>query len=109
MTMSPIQAPMGGKIKDEDSAPTRAVVASPNLKVVPSPTDNMTKRRLFRSSSRNARMFLATISAVSLLWAGLAGNPEFAQAQTATPAKGFRLPHTLPLTSFYVSLLRRPP
>jgi len=46
-------------------------------------------------------MFLATISAVSLLWAGLAGNPEFAQAQTATPAKGFRLPHTLPLTSFY--------
>jgi hypothetical protein len=46
-------------------------------------------------------MFLTAVAAVSLILAGLPGNPEFAQAQTATPAKGFRPPHTLPLTSFY--------
>src|SRR6202795_2140628 len=66
----------------------------------------MTKLRLFRSSSRNARsrtarMFLPPVTAVSLILAGLPGNPEFARAQTATPAKGFRPPATLPLTSFY--------
>jgi hypothetical protein len=46
-------------------------------------------------------MFLTALAAVSLIFAGLPGNREFAQAQTATPAKGFRQPHTLPLTSFY--------
>jgi hypothetical protein len=46
-------------------------------------------------------MLFAAVAAVSLILAGLPGNPEFAQAQTATPAKGFRPPHTLPLTSFY--------
>jgi hypothetical protein len=51
--------------------------------------------------SRNARMFLTAFTAVSLILAGLPGNPEFAQAQTATQAKRFRLPHTLPLTIFY--------
>jgi len=45
-------------------------------------------------------MFLTAVS-VSLILAGLPGNPEFVQAQTATPAKGFRPPTTLPLTSFY--------
>ena len=61
----------------------------------------MTKLRLFQSSSRNARMFFAAIIAVSLILAWLPGTPELAQAQTATPAKGFRPPPTLPLTSFY--------
>ena len=46
-------------------------------------------------------MFLKSVAAVSLILAGLPGNPEFAQAQTATSAKGFRPPATLPLTSFY--------
>jgi hypothetical protein len=46
-------------------------------------------------------MFLTAVTAVSLILTGLPGNPEFAQAQTATPAKEFRPPHTLPLTSFY--------
>ena len=41
------------------------------------------------------------VTAVSLIFNGLPGNPEFAQAQTATPAKGSRPPRTLPLTSFY--------
>src|ERR1035441_4672786 len=113
MTIKPMQMPMGGKMstrmipllsckdKQQNSGRCAAVAASRNLKVVPSPTDNMTKPRLFRSSSRNARMFLTAVAAVSLILAGLPGNPEFAQAQTATPAKGFRPPHTLPLTSFY--------
>jgi hypothetical protein len=66
----------------------------------------MTKPRLSRSSSRNARsrtarMFLTAVIAVSLILAGLPGDPEFVQAQTATPAKGFRPTPTLPLTSFY--------
>jgi len=87
--------------KQQKNGRCAPVVASRNLKVVPSPTDNMTKPRLFRSSSRNARMSLTAVTAVSLILAGLPGNPEFAQAQTATPAKGFRPPHTLPLTSFY--------
>ena len=51
--------------------------------------------------SRNARMFFAAVTAVSLILARLPGTPELAQAQTATPAKGFRAPPTLPLTSFY--------
>jgi len=76
-------------------------VASRNLEVVPSPTDNMTKPRWFWSSSRNAQMFLAAVTAVSLILAGLRGNPAVAQAQAATPAKAFRPPATLPLTSFY--------
>src|SRR5260370_36270195 len=46
-------------------------------------------------------MFSTAVAAVSLVFAGLPGNPEFAQAQTATPAKGSRPPHTLPLTSLY--------
>jgi hypothetical protein len=46
-------------------------------------------------------MFLKVATAISLTLAGLPGNPEFAQAQTATPAKVFRPPATLPLTSFY--------
>src|SRR5216683_2855839 len=80
----------------------RAWTKSPrNLKVVPSPTDNMTKPRLSRSTSRKAGMFLKVASAIFLTLAGLPRNPEFAQAQTATPAKGFRPPTTLPLTSFY--------
>jgi hypothetical protein len=41
------------------------------------------------------------VTAVSSILAGLPGNPEFAQAQAATPAKVFRPPATLPLTSFY--------
>ena len=76
-------------------------VASRNLEVVPSPTDNMTKPRWFWSSSRNAQMFLAAVTAVPLILAGLRGSPAVAQAQAATPAKGFRPPATLPLTSFY--------
>ena len=46
-------------------------------------------------------MFLTPVTAVSLILAGLPGNPELAQAQTATRAKEFRPPATLPLTSFY--------
>ena len=72
-----------------------------NLKVVPSPTDNMTKPRLSWSTSRKAGMFLKGATAIFLTLAGWRGNPEFAQAQTATPAKGFRPLATLPLTSFY--------
>jgi len=61
----------------------------------------MTKPRWFQSSSRNARMFLTAAIAVSLILADLPGNTVFAQAQTATPDRGFRPPHTLPLTKFY--------
>src|SRR5260370_2956418 len=61
----------------------------------------MTKPRLSRPTSRKAGIFLKVAHAISLTLAGLPGNPEFAQAQTATPAKGFRPLHTLPLTSFY--------
>jgi hypothetical protein len=46
-------------------------------------------------------MFLTPVTAVSLILAGLTGNPELAQAQTATRAKEFRPPATLPLTGFY--------
>jgi pimeloyl-ACP methyl ester carboxylesterase len=46
-------------------------------------------------------MFLTAVTAVSLILVGRPGNPGFAQAQTATSAKGFRPPATLPLTSFY--------
>ena len=46
-------------------------------------------------------MLLTAVTAVSLILAGLPGNPEFAQAQTATPPRGSRPPRTLPLTSFY--------
>ena len=61
----------------------------------------MRRPRLFRPSSRNARIFFTAVTAVSLILAGLPGNSEFAQAQTATPTKGFRPPHKLPLTRFY--------
>ncbi len=68
-------------------------------------SDDMTKPRLLRSLSRNARMFLTAVTVVFLILAGLPGNPGFnpglAQAQTTTPAKGYRPPVTLPLTSFY--------
>jgi hypothetical protein len=46
-------------------------------------------------------MFLTAVTAVSLILAGLLGNPAVAQAQVATPARAFRPPATLPLTSFY--------
>jgi hypothetical protein len=46
-------------------------------------------------------MFLTAVTAVSLILAGLLGNPAVAQAQAATPARAFRPPATLPLTSFY--------
>jgi hypothetical protein len=69
--------------------------------VVPSPTDSMTKPRLSRSTSRKAGIFFTVATAISLTLAELPGNPEFAQAQIATSAKGFRSPPTLPLTSFY--------
>ena len=62
-------------------------------------------RLLYRSpfsiESRNARMFLTAATAVCLSLAGLTGNRESVQAQTATQAKTFRPPYTLPLTSFY--------
>jgi hypothetical protein len=61
----------------------------------------MTKLVLFQLSSCNARISLTAVAAVSLILAGLAGNPEFAQAQTVMPAKGFRQQANLPLTSFY--------
>jgi len=61
----------------------------------------MTKPRPLRPLSRNARMFLTAVTGVFLILAGRPGNPGFAQAQIATPAKGSRPPHTLPLTSFY--------
>jgi hypothetical protein len=54
-------------------------------------------------------MFLTAVTAVSLILAGLPGNPEFAQAQTAAPAKGFRPSATLPLTSFYDTPRPLPP
>ncbi len=76
-----------------------ADVACRNLKVVVSPTDNMTTIRLPQASSRDARMFLVG-AAVWLISAVLAANPEIGQAQT-TAGKGFRPPSTLPLTSFY--------
>jgi hypothetical protein len=57
--------------------------------------------RLCRSTSRKAGIFFTVATAISLILAGLPGNSEFAQAQTATSAKGFRSPPTLPLTSFY--------
>lgn len=58
-------------------------------------------RSPFSIESRNARMFLTAATAVCVSLAGLTGNREFAQAQTATQAKTFRPPYTLPLTSFY--------
>ncbi len=58
-------------------------------------------RSPFSIESRNARMFLTSATAVCLSLAGLTGNREFVQAQTATQAKTFRPPYTLPLTSFY--------
>ncbi len=54
-------------------------------------------------------MFLTAVTAVSLILAGLPGNQEFAQAQSATPAKGLRPPATLPLTSFYDTPRPLPP
>src|SRR5713226_2901722 len=84
-------------------------MVSRNLKVVLSPTDNMTKPRWFRSSSRSARMFLTAVTGVFLILAGRPGNPGFAQAQTTTPAKGIRPPATLPLTSFYAAPHPLPP
>jgi hypothetical protein len=58
---------------------------------------------------RNTRMFLTPFTAVSLIFAGLPGNPAFAQSQTATPSKEFHLSHTLPLTSFYDTPQPLPP
>src|SRR6202140_4043796 len=70
-----------------------------NLNTIP--TDNMTKPRFSRSTSRKAGMFLTVATAISLTLVGVPGDPESAQAQTATSTKGFRPPPTLPLTSFY--------
>jgi hypothetical protein len=58
-------------------------------------------RSTFSIESRNARMFLTAAAAIGLGLAGLTGNRDFVQAQTATQAKTFRPPDTLPLTSFY--------
>src|ERR1700676_3702268 len=69
----------------------------------------MTKPRLSRSRSRKAGMFLKVATAIFLTLAGRPGNPEFAQAQTTTPAKGFRPPPTLPLTIFYHTPRPLPP
>jgi hypothetical protein len=46
-------------------------------------------------------MFLTAVTAVLLILDGLPGGPDFSRAQTATTGKGFRPPHTLPLTKFY--------
>jgi hypothetical protein len=46
-------------------------------------------------------MFLTAATAVCLSLAALTGNRELVQAQSATQAKTFRPPNTLPLTSFY--------
>jgi hypothetical protein len=46
-------------------------------------------------------MFLTAVTALSLILAGLRGNPEFVQAQTTTPPTGSRPLRTLPLTNFY--------
>jgi pimeloyl-ACP methyl ester carboxylesterase len=69
--------------------------------MVLSPTDNMARPRLMRSSSRSARSVLIAVTAFSLILAVLPRERGPAQAQTATPSKGFRPPPTLPLTSFY--------
>jgi len=79
-----------------------------NLKVVPS-LNNMTKPRLSPSTSRKAGMFLTVATAISLTLVGLPGDPESAEAQTATSTKGFRPPPTLPLTSFYQAPHPLPP
>src|ERR1700686_2992857 len=78
-----------------------------NLNTIP--TDNMTKPRFSRSTSRKAGMFLTVATAISLTLVGLPGDPESAQAQTATSTKGFRPPPTLPLTSFYEAPRPLPP
>src|SRR6202140_3569925 len=78
-----------------------------NLNTIP--TDNMTKPRLSRSTSRKAGMFLTVATAISLTLVGLPGDPESTQAQTATSNKGFRPPPTLPLTSFYEAPRPLPP
>jgi hypothetical protein len=47
-------------------------------------------------------MLLTTVAAIFLIFlAGPSGNPESAQAQTATSGKPFRPTNALPLTSFY--------
>ena len=61
----------------------------------------MTMSRLFQSSSRSTRIFQVAVTVVSLIFALEPQDRGSAQAQTATPTKGFRLPPTLPLTSFY--------
>jgi hypothetical protein len=58
-------------------------------------------RSRFSIESRKARLFLTAATAVGLSLAGLTGNRELVQAQTATQAKTLRPPYTLPLTSFY--------
>jgi hypothetical protein len=57
--------------------------------------------KLLRLESGNGRMFLIAVTAVSVILAVLPRKLESARAQTATRAKRFRPPHTLPLTSFY--------
>src|SRR6202521_3303565 len=78
-----------------------------NLNTIP--TDNMTKPRFSRSTSRKAGMFLTVATAISLTLVGLPGDAESAQAQTGTSTKGFRPPPTLPLTSFYEAPHPLPP
>jgi len=61
----------------------------------------MTKPCLPQSSSRNARRFFTTVTAVCLISVGMPANPESAQAQPVAAGKGLRPASTLPLTSFY--------
>jgi hypothetical protein len=67
--------------------------------------EDMAKLRLFQPSTRTKNrpeeIFFTAVIAVCLILASLPGNSEFAQAQTAAPAKRIRPPSTLPLTSFY--------
>lgn len=54
------------------------------------------------STRHRARPFLVAIAAIILfISAGLRGNAESIQAQTAAPTRRFHPPATLPLTSFY--------
>ncbi len=72
--------------------------------MVPFPSDNMTKRDLFRSARGTARELFTTVATLSIILAGMAGGSEFAAAQAAAPGKRYRLTQTLPLTTFYNTL-----
>jgi hypothetical protein len=62
----------------------------------------MAKSRSIRLLVRHcARRLLLAVAVILLIAGGLQGDAEFGHAQTAPPAKRFRPPATLPLTSFY--------